>query len=506
MWEKRKIRKVILGIAMVAVILVSVFAALAPTGMGTSISATGGNLGIDDTPSKELSFGGAVNPEGVLSTPFDWKNWFAVYAGEWEDTIHRMQPDGIAYRDYTGVAHTGSTGHVAWALYQAHMMDKDDAPITSGGLSYADFKYDNAGRDMSIGNLVWTFNNNGGPGEPQYGCVDVAFITPDVENYFIHYEEYGKTFFSDIIIPLPIDVTTDHQFEVWDTQNTDDPQANMVMTCVIRVDTSGVLTCLNVDGSSAYCGRTTAPGVTVDNSVTDIVKKVYLYPDISTPESRAVKVTIGRSDIPLFYLGDSGVSRIPCTVTDLIDQDVGICDGRKPIESCWEGESLIGTFTAEAGFKGWKDLSLWDDAYFGGADVDLTADPKTVDIRLYGTGDFVTFSAEPFPAEFAHDVNGVSPVKVPHMLDWEYSGGIFDLRRGAASEETAAAMFQIWINHEGEIAGPDYTAFESDKPYPLENYPEYRGYLIVNQTQRAIKFVFTEYPGGGFYQSFIDWG
>jgi hypothetical protein len=45
--------------------------------------------------------------------------------------------------------------------------------------------------------------------------------------------------------------------------------------------------------------------------------------------------------IPLKYVGDTGVQLIPCTVSDMIDQGVQICDGRYSDEEVWEGQGII---------------------------------------------------------------------------------------------------------------------------------------------------------------------
>lgn len=47
------------------------------------------------------------------------------------------------------------------------------------------------------------------------------------------------------------------------------------------------------------------------------------------------------AQIPLKYVGDTGVQLIPCTVTDMIDQGVQICDGRLSDEEVWEGQGII---------------------------------------------------------------------------------------------------------------------------------------------------------------------
>ena len=101
------------------------------------------------------------------------KKWLATYAGE----AGCFQPEGIDYTDADGVAHTGSTGDVANALYVAHLVGKDDAVIVRGR-TYNDFKAANGGNDLTLDDVDWVYKHDGfPPGEPQY-CMAAPTPTP----------------------------------------------------------------------------------------------------------------------------------------------------------------------------------------------------------------------------------------------------------------------------------------------------------------------------------------
>jgi hypothetical protein len=103
------------------------------------------------------------------------KDFLATHAGK----DNCFQPSGVSYTDADGVAHTGSTGDVANALWVAHAVGKDTVPITADGKNYSDFKAANGGYDINIDvDLLWIYNNDGGAGEPQYCISGTPTPTP----------------------------------------------------------------------------------------------------------------------------------------------------------------------------------------------------------------------------------------------------------------------------------------------------------------------------------------
>ncbi len=197
-----------------------------------------------------------------------------------------------------------------------------------------------------------------------------------------------------------------------------------------------------------------------------------------TARERTVNVTASAA-IPLLYLGDTGVKSIPCTVTDLIDQDVGICDGRFTEEECWEGTSLIGTFTIEEDFKGEKELSLWNDSYDGVISAVMTANPKTVDIQLTRypiIPQIACISATSDIPLWYWDENGIQkiPCTSPNPVQWgmgfgiavgqagdyttivtphvDYGGlKVIHFNQTLNDTNTPEELWELWGNYEGDV-------------------------------------------------------
>jgi hypothetical protein len=109
-----------------------------------------------------------------------------------------------------------------------------------------------------------------------------------------------------------------------------------------------------------------------------------------------VQLVIRRSPIPLKYVGDTGVQSLPCTVGDLIDQGVLLCDGRFSDEACWEGEGVIISPAFPAGTRKTyqftdPDLGPADPRYTGALAVNLLRpEGKRIDIMVFTAPPVVT--------------------------------------------------------------------------------------------------------------------
>jgi hypothetical protein len=106
--------------------------------------------------------------------------------------------------------------------------------------------------------------------------------------------------------------------------------------------------------------------------------------------SNNVLFTIRNSPIPLKYVGDTDVQSLPCTVSDMIDQGVTICDGRLSDEACWEGEGAIISPAIPDGTRNTyafthPDLAPADPKYRGSLTVDLSTrqSVKSANISIY---------------------------------------------------------------------------------------------------------------------------
>ena len=100
-----------------------------------------------------------------------------------------------------------------------------------------------------------------------------------------------------------------------------------------------------------------------------------------------VQLSIIRSKIPVKYVGDTDVQSLPCTVDDMIDQGVMICDGRFSDEACWEGEGIIISPTIPHGTKKVYrltdlDLGPADPNYAGALVVDFSAGQQEKSARI----------------------------------------------------------------------------------------------------------------------------
>jgi len=117
----------------------------------------------DGDPATETQYCIGITPTPA-STPTltgAGKDWLVTYAG----VDNCFQTSGISYKDAGGVSHTGSTGDVANSLFVAHLVGKDDVVITADGKTYSDFKTANGGNDLTIVDVGWVYNNEGGAGE-----------------------------------------------------------------------------------------------------------------------------------------------------------------------------------------------------------------------------------------------------------------------------------------------------------------------------------------------------
>jgi hypothetical protein len=87
---------------------------------------------------------------------------------------------------------------------------------------------------------------------------------------------------------------------------------------------------------------------------------------------------VNRPPIPLKYVGDTEVQLLPCTVTDMVDQGVTVCDGRYSDEEVWEGMGIIISPTIPNDVLKWYSFT---DPALGPADPNYTGS-MIVDFRI----------------------------------------------------------------------------------------------------------------------------
>ncbi|MCK4734747.1 MAG: hypothetical protein KAT65_20000, partial [Methanophagales archaeon] len=142
----------------------------------------------DGDPATETQYCIGVTPTPA-STPTltgAGKDWLVTYAG----VDNCFQTSGISYKDADGVSHTGSTGDVANSLFVAHLVGKDDVVITADGKTYSDFKTASGGNDLTIVDVGWVYNNEGGAGKDKYcigGTSTPMALTENCKQYIAQY-------------------------------------------------------------------------------------------------------------------------------------------------------------------------------------------------------------------------------------------------------------------------------------------------------------------------------
>ena len=160
--------------------------------------------------------------------------------------------------------------------------------------------------------------------------------------------------------------------------------------------------------------------------------------NVPGPSPNDVRVT---SDFPLWYVGDTEVLAIPCTVTDMIDQGVIIADGRISKAEAWEGAGVIISPTVPADIKKTydftdPDLAPADATFKGTLAVNFLESlvPKTAHIAVTeGPGPNDVWVTSDFPLWYVGDTEVKAvPCNVTDMID---QGVIIADGRSISAEE-----------------------------------------------------------------------